>query len=114
MELALNNTVSLHFSVYTGDCDALTCAGNQFFGFFPLVFDTVEGEVYSIFVYGREYALTDTFGIIAHEVERPNNDQCTTATLLELNKFVSGSTSASSTELGLEFCHDQCGEFYGG
>ncbi|CAB9506303.1 PKD [Seminavis robusta] len=106
--------LELHFSIYTGSCDDLVCAGNQFVGFLPFTWDTVEGETYNIYVYGRTRALSDIFTIITEEVERPANDMCEDAVPLVLNEVVSGTTLASSADEGLETCGDVIGLGFGG
>ena len=114
MQVKLIQTVSLHFAIYTGSCDSLVCAGSRFVGFLPFTWDTVEGELYSIFVYGSEHALPDFFGIVVEEVERPANDGCSAAIPLELNDVTTGTTMSSLTEEGLILCGDFDGEVSGG
>ena len=115
MQVQLGNTFLLHLSIYTGECGDLTCAANEFFGFLPLTWESVEGEVYSVFVYGRERALSDTFDIVVDEVTRPENDMCEAAAELVLNDVVEGTTAGSSSEdAGLEVCGDVNAGGFGG
>lgn len=106
LEVRLENTYFLRFSVYTGECGDLACAG--FSGIFPFTWDSVEGEVYSIFAYGR-----DTFDILIQEVDRPENDMCEASIAMELGEVYEGTTAGSVSEEN-EFCGDHIADGFGG
>jgi len=95
-------------AVYTGGCDALQCATYRFLGFLPLVWDTVEGETYSIFVYSGRHALRDIFSILAESTVRPPNDACDNAIALEPEAEIEGTTYSSESDAGkgLPTCGD--------
>jgi len=115
MQVGLAGADLLHFSIYTGDCGELACAANQFVGLFPLTWDSVEGETYSVFVYARELALSESFTITVEEVDRPENDLCENSILIEANEIYEGTTHFSSTTSDdPEVCGDASPSFFGG
>jgi hypothetical protein len=115
LEVSLNATLILDFSVYKGDsCDALTCIDSQNRAQLPIVWDSEEGQQYFIYVFAPSFQ-KDSFDVIVRQVERPKNDACQEAIPLSIDQVgTGGTTSASFTETGLELCGEVVDMGFGG
>lgn len=115
LQATLNETVVLDLSLYSGDCDALSCMMSQESSYHPIDWPTNEGEDYYLYVYGVGANEKDEFSIIVEEVTRPENDECEEAMILELNgRPMDGTTRISQEETEVEFCGDAQSSGYGG
>jgi hypothetical protein len=100
-------------NVYSGEsCDSLTCIdGNDEApyseGSSQVAWDTTEGQPYYILVHGYSFQVGG-FRLNVNITERPFNDVCTGAFVLEIGDVVAAST-ALATEDGTENCGNALG-----
>lgn len=118
LEVSMNSSGSKlgGLSVYSGEnCDEVVCVASQESSVFPLDWETVEDEIYRIYVFGKNSYEKDEFSIMVDSVIRPANDACEDATELEVNgRTEQGTTRVSKTETDVEFCGEVIEAGYGG
>ena len=111
LQIGVNATFDSQLLLYSGrDCDNLICLdGNDDTFLIPgfqsaLEFDSVDGEVYTILVHGY----SSSFGMFEVQVTQlvpQENDDCEDARELTINgPSISGDTSISNSEFGLDTC----------
>ena len=103
----LDNTTfdRLSLSVYAGGCSDPVCVTHQGNPFVPAVWDSVEGEMYKVFVYTTFATSNDAFDLVAEETEHPENDVCGNAIVLVMNEpTLEGTTISAFPDEGLNTC----------
>jgi len=107
-------TSGLSFSVYAGDdCASLSCVGSE--ERYPIVWDSLEGEQYFVYVYSMFPSDKGLFDLQLQEISRPINDNCEGAIPVVIDSpAVNGTTQSSSTETDLDFCGEVIEVGYGG
>jgi hypothetical protein len=108
LQVDVTAAFDMQISIFTGpDCDSLVCidgtagepptytSGN-------VAWDAIEGETYYILVHGFEQQV-GTFDLTLTETTRPTNDQCESATTLNLDSPLNQTTALASID-DVEIC----------
>jgi hypothetical protein len=103
LETSVMATYDVQLTVFTGECNALTCvSGTEGFttDFFSgsTLWESDEGTMYSILVHGFSGQVGE-FELDVTEVQRPNNDVCEDAIALELEDVVAGSNEFAADDV---------------
>ena len=110
MKLNSRDSTPIYASVYSGeDCDTLTCVSEDGTEdpFNSVIWDAMEGETYWIYAFGAMF-----FEISFDESERPVNNFCEGAIMLEAGDSIAGSTTDTRPSPILDcFSSDSAFEF---
>jgi hypothetical protein len=103
LEVSIRASYDTQLTVFTGECNALTCvSGTEGYttDFFSgsVLWESVEATMYTILVHGFSGQVGE-YELYIAEAQRPSNDVCEDAIALEINDVVAGSNEFAADDV---------------